>query len=65
MKTPRPIFLNWKGPQGRETVDCVEHDPRYWPDARAMRKEAARLCGEYAVAGMAVYTSSRPCKGWN
>ena len=27
-KAPKPIFLNWKGPQGRETVDSVEHDTR-------------------------------------
>lgn len=60
----RPIFLNWKGPQGRETVDEVQQDMQHWPDARAMRKEAQRLAREYAMAGMAVYLSSRPCKGW-
>lgn len=60
----KPIFLNWKGPQGRETVDSVDVQPEYWPNARAMRKEANRLCSEYAMAGMAVYKSSRPCANW-
>ena len=60
----RPIYLNWKGPQGRETVDSVEQDIVYWPTARDMRKEANRLCREYAHCGMAVYQSSRPCANW-
>ena len=60
----RPIFINWKGPQGRETVDSVDPQPEYWPTARAMRKEARRLVSEYAMCGMAVYTSSRPCANW-
>jgi len=62
--TPKPIFLNWRGPEGRETVDSVEHDATYWPDRRAMRKEARRLVSEYALAGMGVYLSSRPCANW-
>lgn len=61
MKT---IYLNWKGPQGRETVDELDHSLDYWPTPRAMRAEARRLCSEYAMAGMDVYTSSRPCANW-
>ena len=60
----RPIYLNWKGPQGRETVDSVELDATHWPTPRAMRKEASRLCSEYAQCGMAVYQSARPCANW-
>jgi hypothetical protein len=60
----KPIYLNWKGPQGRETVDEVSHDPEHWPTARAMRAEARRLVSEYAMCGMNVYTSSRPCSNW-
>lgn len=60
----RPIFLNWKGPQGRETVDSVELYPVHWPTRRAMIKEARRLVSEYAMCGMNVYTSSRPCANW-
>lgn len=60
----RPIYLNWKGPQGRETVDSVELDATHWPTPRAMRKEANRLCSEYAQCGMAVYQSARPCANW-
>lgn len=58
------IYLNWKGPAGRETVDELEPSPEYWPTPRAMRKEARRLCAEYAQCGMNVYTSSRPCANW-
>ena len=60
----KPIFLNWKGPQGRETVDSVDPHPEYFPTRRAMVKEARRLEAEYAMCGMAVYQSSRPCANW-
>ena len=60
----KPIYLNWKGPQGRETVDEIDVQPEYYPNARAMRAEARRLCREYAMAGMDVYQSSRPCANW-
>lgn len=56
-------FLNWRGPQGRETVD--ELSPADFETRAAFRAEQRRLAGEYALAGMAgVYWSSRPCKGW-
>ncbi len=58
------IFLNWRGAQGRETVDQV--DPAAFPDRKACNAETRRLIGEYALAGMGgVYTSTRACKGWN
>lgn len=57
-------YLNWKGPQGRETID--ELDCGDFPDRRAYRAEKARLRSEYAMAGMSgAYWSSRPCAGWN
>ena len=58
------VYLNWKGPQGRETVD--ELDRATFPDFKAFRAEKLRLIREYAMAGMSgVYSSSRPCKGWS
>ena len=59
---PKPIYLNWNGPCGRETVDEVTPDEFATP--RAFRDEARRLVGEYTLAGMAVYQSSRPCANW-
>lgn len=57
-------FLNWRGAQGRETID--ELDPASFPDRAAFRAEQRRLTGEYALAGMGgAYWSSRPCKGWS
>jgi hypothetical protein len=63
----KPIFLNWKGPQGRETVEEIRAEDlaEYWAgDQNAARKEARRLVSEYAMCGMNVYTSSRPCANW-
>jgi hypothetical protein len=56
------VFLNWKGPQGRETVD--ELDRADFADNKAFRAELNRLCSEYSMAGMAVYSSSRACANW-
>lgn len=60
----KSIYINVRISRGRETVDSVDPSPEYWPTARAMRKEAVRLVAEYRLAGMAVYMSSRACKGW-
>ena len=60
----RPIYINARTAQGRETVDSVDPDPEYWPTPRAMRKEAARLVSEYHLCGIAAYTSTRPCANW-
>lgn len=60
------IFFNWRGPQGRETVDELSRKdfPAGREGRRAFRAEARRLASEYALAGMAVYQSSRACKAW-
>lgn len=56
-------YLNWRGSQGRETIDQLDrHD---FASRKEYRQEQERLLGEYALAGMAgAYWSSRPCKGW-
>lgn len=57
-------YLNWRGPQGRETIDQL--DSADFADWKAARAERSRLAHEYALAGMGgAYWSSRPCKGWN
>ncbi|WP_370193839.1 MULTISPECIES: hypothetical protein [Aurantimonas] len=67
MATYPPIYLNWKGPAGRETIDEV--DRATFGEGRegfkACRAEVRRLIDEYALAGMpGVYSSSRPCANW-
>ena len=57
-------YLNWKGPKGLETLDVVIKSELKL-NARDFRREVARLCAEYAMAGMHVYPSSRCCAGWN
>ena len=57
------LYLNWRGPQGRETVDQL--DPADFPTHAAFRAERDRLLGEYSMAGMGgVYASTRACSGW-
>ena len=56
------VFLNWRGPAGRETVD--EFSPEPGQDRRAFRRYVRDMVAEYHLAGMAVYPSSRPCRGW-
>ncbi len=55
-------YLNWNGPTGRETVD--ELDSADFATPREFRAELTRLESEYAMAGMAVYRSSRMCANW-
>lgn len=56
-------YLNWRGPQGRETVDQLSRSD--FTDNKSFRAEIRRLCNEYAMCGMGgVYASSRACKGW-
>lgn len=59
MKT---VYLNWQGPQGRETVD--EFTPEAGQTWKDFRSYVRKMAAEYAFAGMAVYQSSRCCKGW-
>jgi len=57
------VYLNWRGPAGRETVD--EFTPGVdAPAGREFRRYVAQMESEYSQAGMSVYQSSRPCKGW-
>lgn len=55
-------YLNWRGPQGRETVD--ELSAADFPTWRDYRAELYRLIDEYTLAGMAVYASARMCANW-
>lgn len=59
-------YFNWQGPQGRETVDEISRGdfPAGMDGQREFIKERRRLVSEYHMAGMAVYTSSRPCANW-
>lgn len=56
------IYLNMKGPEGRETVDELSRAD--FPDRRSFIKEANRLISEYSLCGMNVYKSSRMCANW-
>ena len=56
------VFFNWRSPIGRETVDELSRDE--FESEKAFCAEIRRLVAEYAIAGMAVYTSSRACQNW-
>ena len=56
-------YLNMKTAHGTETVDEITRED--FPSFRAYRAEVKRLANEYRMAGMAVYTSTRPCKEWS
>jgi hypothetical protein len=57
------FYLNWKGTQGRETVDELERND--FANYKAFKVEINRLISEYAMAGMGgVYSSSRMCANW-
>lgn len=55
-------FINLKTAIGRVTVD--ELDSADFPSRVAYRAELRRLIGEYRLAGMAVYQSTRACANW-
>ena len=60
------VYLNWKGPDGRETVDEFTQGSDNAPaDRRAFNAYVKQMVAEYHLAGVPVYRSSRPCKGWN
>ena len=59
----KPVFLNWRGQQGRETVD--EYTQEENQTTKEFRAYVRKMQAEYALAGMSCYQSSRPCKGWN
>ena len=56
------VYINWRGPQGRETVDEFTKQPGQ--TFAAFRAYVREMIREYALAGMNVYRSSRCCKGW-
>ena len=56
------VSLNWRSPAGRETVD--EFEPEPGQTGREFRRYVREMVGEYHLAGMAVYQSSRPCANW-
>jgi hypothetical protein len=56
------IYLNWRGPSGPETVD--EFSPEPGQTTKEFRTYIRSMIAEYHIAGIAVYSSSRPCKGW-
>ena len=56
------VYLNWKGPQGRETVDELSPEPRQ--SAKEFRAYVREMCSEYALAGLTVYPSIRACVNW-
>jgi len=58
----KPVFLNWRGPAGRETVD--EFAPEPGQTGKDFRAYVREMVAEYHLAGMAVYQSARPCANW-
>lgn len=60
------VFLNWRAPIGRETVDEISRDEflQGKEGFNQFRAEIRRLVKEYNLCGMAVYTSSRACANW-
>lgn len=56
------IYFNLRAHGYRVTVDQL--DTRDFPNLAAFRAERRRLVGEYHLAGMPVYLSSRCCKNW-
>jgi hypothetical protein len=58
----KKVFINYRGPQGVETVD--EFEPEPGQTAAAFRAYVSEMVAEYQLAGMAVYSSSRPCANW-
>jgi hypothetical protein len=60
----KTVFINWKGPHGRETIDEITRGDDAPEGLREFRAHVRGMLREYALAGMAAYTSRRPCRGW-
>lgn len=56
-------YFNMKTVYGTETVDELSRED--FKSLKEFSQELKRLRGEYHLAGMQVYTSSRACKDWN
>lgn len=61
MKT---VYLNWKGPQGRETLDEFTRGKNAPAGFREFRQYVRGMLREYVLSGMDAYRSGRPCRGW-
>ena len=55
-------YFNYKTGYGVETVDQIDQKDFIW--YKEYRQELRRLLGEYRLAGMNVYISSRSSKDW-
>jgi hypothetical protein len=59
------VYINWKGGQGRETLDEVRREDFPQMTWREFRAECRRLLEEYGMAGMpGAYLSPRCCANW-
>lgn len=58
------VYLNMRGPAGRETIDEFTRGQDAPDNARLFRRYVRDMVAEYHTAGMPVYTSSRACAGW-
>ena len=56
------IYLNWKTPNGIETIDEFTKKPGQ--SHKEFKAYVAEMMREYHLARIAVYQSSRPCKDW-
>lgn len=57
------LFINWRGPQGLETVD--EFSPEAGQSPKEFRKYVKKMCSEYNLSyGGGCYISRRACKAW-
>lgn len=57
------IYLNWKGPSGRETVDAFTKGENA-PIGPEFGRYVHKMALEYRAAGVNVYKSSRACANW-
>ena len=55
-------YFNFKSNYGVETVDELSRED--FNTVKEFRKELSRLAGEYRLAGIPVYISSRCTKEW-
>ena len=60
----KKLYLNWRGPAGRETVDEFTRGEDSPADWRGFRRYVGQMVAEYRIAGMDVYTSGRACANW-
>ncbi len=60
----KKVYLNCKGACGVETVDEFTQGVDAPSVRREFKKYVKEAISEYHIANIAVYLSSRPCKGW-